>query len=327
MDDLSSLIVRSAAELDEELLVQPFDFDTDRQNQLLFFFKPECFLVEGAQRQRAIVELALELFQRYGVEVAGTLLLSGPRLGQLEIMDRHYGFINRVSRELDAVLQPEDLREVRQATGAEAATPVLGGHQFLAQHKDFDPSSLDELWLTRKSIKIRSGLYVEQYQVAGQACVLANAFHPAQLAHFTDPGRRIAILLLHSDTPWSVLRDSMLGDTFPERAAPGSFRRTLCDAHADFGLPPVGIANNCAHLSAGPFEGLFELHNFLSRTDSVPFQLEQARQAQWLRRVGVQPEQALDNPHSDALGESLFDATEGLDARSSAALQRLFFAD
>lgn len=323
-------IVEAARSGAAETLLQPFSFDTEAQNQLLFFFKPEVFTVGDAARSQGIVELALSCLDTFGVEVAGAAVLSGPRLAEMAAMDRHYGFINRVSRGASTMLSDAEKADIRAKVGAGADVPVMGGHEYLATNAGLTPASLDALWAEKKSVRIRSGLYTQLYTIDGQDVVLLNGFHPQQLAHFTDEGRAIGLLLLNSDQPWSVLRGTMLGDTFPEKAAPGSLRRVLFEEADRYGLGSVGIANNCAHLSAGPFEALFELNNFLSGISAVDFDLGAINLSKQLTAAGVDAggiEAALSNPEGSINGnsDSLFDATEDKDSLSSAALYARFF--
>lgn len=57
----------------------------------------------------------------------------------------------------------------------------------------------------------------------------------------------------------------MIGSTFPEKASAGSIRGELYARAAEFGYDKVDIANNGVHLSAGPFEGIAELDNFVAK--------------------------------------------------------------
>jgi len=325
-----SAIVAAATSGAAETLIQPFNFATNAQNQLLFFFKPEVFLTGDAKKSEGIVELALACFDAFGVEVAGAMVVSGPRLAELSAMDRHYGFINRISRSASTLLSDDEKANIRSKVGAGADVPVMGGHEFLSRNDNLTPASLDALWAKKKSARIRSGMYTECYNINGQDVVLLNGFHPQQLAHFTDEGRAIGMILLNSDQPWNALRARMLGDTFPEKAAPSSLRRVLFENSDKYGLGDVGIANNCAHLSAGPFEGLFELNNFLSGAASVDFNLGDVSMAKRLAGLGVDEagiQKALTNPEAAINGnaEELFDATEDQDSASCAALYARFY--
>lgn len=65
----------------------------------------------------------------------------------------------------------------------------------------------------------------------------------------------------------------MVGNTFPEKADSVSIRGELFKNHAKYGVKNVSISNNFVHLSAGPFEALFELENFLMDLKVVNFNL------------------------------------------------------
>ena len=58
-----------------------------------------CFNVSDAKYTQLIIEMAMEKLREYQVSISGALLLSGTRLEELEIMDRHYGYINKLSKQ------------------------------------------------------------------------------------------------------------------------------------------------------------------------------------------------------------------------------------
>jgi hypothetical protein len=268
----------------------------------------------------------------FGAIPAGTSVFTGNELRSKEIMDRHYGFINHASRNSAATLSQGEITALRQSVGASTTTPVLGGHEFLNLYPDFDPFLLDHLWSTKKSRKVKSGLYFESFEVKEKQVVLVNGFHPAQLEHFTAADRKIVLILLQSELPWRFLRQYMLGDTFPERAIAGSFRRVLYDNQARYGLREISIAANAGHLSAGPFEAMFELWNFFSSSKLTTFSLGHTSMWTLLRSIGAEPAQiqrALSNPRREIGGgeRSLFDLTEESDARSAGHLFMQKFCD
>ena len=305
-------------------ILQPFQFATDAQNQLIFFLKPEVFLVDDPAKRRAIVDLTFRTFESFGVTISGCALLPGSFLDETSAMDRHYGFINTMSRRASEVLSNEEAAAVRKSVAATDDTRIVGGHEYLKE-SGISAQELDNLWSSQKSTRVRSGLYVEQMELSGKTVVVVNGFHPFQLAHFTAKDRLIAVMLVETELPWNVVRSQMIGDTFPEKAARGSIRRALHDAPEAYGLGSVGITNNCVHLSAGPFEGYFEATNFLSRVPGAGFAPELPTVAKTLKAFGAEAdiEQVLANPTSD-LG-SLFDATEGVDTRSAVALYTKLF--
>ena len=85
--------------LDETTLIQPVQIgQTDRRNELVFFIKPELLIVEDQQKILNSLNLIQQKFEAYKVTVHGTVLVTGSFLEEKEIMNRHYGFINLLSR-------------------------------------------------------------------------------------------------------------------------------------------------------------------------------------------------------------------------------------
>ena len=325
MKELTQNIVDAVSTATQETLVSPIMLGGSAQNEMLFFFKPECFLGTTKSQQCELVNTALDLFLRFGAIPAGAMIITGRELGERNIMDRHYGFINRVSRAASTLLPATDVSLLKETLQVPPSTPVLGGHEFLERYGGYDAGALDRLWATKRSRKLRSGLYFESYDVNGESIVIVNGFHPSQLLHFTAEDRKIAIVVLQSDLPWKILRSVMLGDTFPDRALPGSFRRILHENPGRFGLPEVSIAANASHLSAGPFEAMFELWNFLVESKVVKFTLEATRMSALARSAGANEEHVktgLQNPaaYIGGVQQKLFDATEEIDAESAAHL-------
>ncbi|MHA7820264.1 MAG: hypothetical protein ACX930_11515 [Erythrobacter sp.] len=312
----------------KDVLLEDFNFETEKQNQLLYFIKPEVFLLEAGNAEK-VCRLMWSTFERFGLEVGGAYLMSAEKLREASIMDRHYGFINQMSRTASTSLDDSERQSLFELCEVEQDTPILGGHEVLAVDPSFSAKSLDELWATKKSKRLKSGFYVESFDIADKRSVVVNGFHPYQLEHFTGAGREICLILVNSDLPWAMLRQDMLGDTFPEKADENSIRGHLNRNAAAYGFDEVTIANNCAHMSAGPFEAAFEFKNFLS--DILPnFSLSSLRLGRHFESVGLkasQVEDAIGNPASDqkSVSESLFDLSEERDALSSSAVYARFF--
>ena len=69
---------------------------------MLFFVKPEVFLI---QDPKIIEETCLVMGERidaFGIEIRGCYVMSAETLEANKIMDRHYGYINRVSRAVNS---------------------------------------------------------------------------------------------------------------------------------------------------------------------------------------------------------------------------------
>ncbi len=91
-------VVDAVFSSEHETVVREFDLNSERQNQLIFFFKPEVFMFTKKTMPRAIINLVLRTFESYEVQVSGVIVLSGNTLAGKKIMDNHYGYINRLSK-------------------------------------------------------------------------------------------------------------------------------------------------------------------------------------------------------------------------------------
>lgn len=293
------------------------------RNELLLFIKPEVFMIEEADRKQRLLDLVFRKIRCFDAKVDGIIVLGGRILDQMEIMSRHYGYINRLSRTASKMLGGADREQIARVVGVPIDEyDVLGGHEYLSQYADEDSSDLDRLWFAKKSTRLRSGFYVRSVIKNGRNVVLVNGFHPAQLEHFTEPSHRIVLILIHSNSHWAVLRNQMVGATFPEEAAPESIRRTLHAQAQYFGFEAVSIANNAVHLSAGPFEAMFEIVNFFGRTLGLEPEQNPPLVLRRMVEEGIDIEQALSTLENPAITSpvgtiDLFSATEDMDTDSA----------
>ncbi len=328
-------IAAIAPTCDDFAIVQPVEIGREtRRNELLLFVKPEIFMVQDIPQMEAALSLVFAKLAEFGAVVSGVAVVGGKVLEEAEIMNRHYGYINRLSRFASQMVDAEDRKKIAVALEIPtlAGITIFGGHEYLKAHPgagrwsaNDDCFALDTLWFTKKSLKIRSGFYVQHYTKDGEDFILVNGFHPAQLLHFTDSTHRIVLVLVHSDTPWATLRNEMVGATFPEKAVPHSIRGTLY-AHAEaYGLGTVSIANNGVHLSAGPFEGLFEINNFFGKILDLDIEKQPPLLLKKMLAAGLPMQTALKALENPIVSESpkptdLFTATEDVESDAAVAL-------
>lgn len=327
--DLAHKITETALNSDTVEVLQPARIGEGRwRNELILFTKPEVFLVPETGQSEKIVDLVLNKIREFDAQVEGIAVVGGRVLEEMEIMSRHYGFINILSRSASKMLNADDKRKIEDALGASVSGyDILGGHEYLKQYPQETGSDLDRLWFGEKSAKIRSGFYVRSVKKDGRNMVLVNGFHPEQLSHFTDPSHKIVLMLLHSNTDWSTLKYEMVGATFPEKAAPGSIRGTLYAHAKEYGFESVSIANNAVHLSAGPFEGMFEIVNFFGKIIGLDLQTQPPLTLRRMLEAGIDYEnavKALDNPLITRSGKSvdLFTATEDMNTDEAVAVYK-----
>ena len=313
---------------DDFAIVQSVEIGREtHRNELLLFVKPEIFMVKDTAQVEAALGLVFTKLAEFGAVVSGVAVVGGKVLEEAEIMNRHYGYINRLSRFASQMVDAEDKQKIAEVLGISNldGITIYGGHEYLKAHPGEDCFALDTLWFTKKSIKIRSGFYVQQYNKDGEDFILVNGFHPAQLMHFTDPTHRIVLVLIHADTAWGTLRNEMVGATFPEKAVPHSIRGTLYAHAEDYGLGTVSIANNGVHLSAGPFEGLFEINNFFGKILDIDIEKQPPLLLKKMLAAGLPMQTALKSLENPIVSESpkptdLFTATEDVESDDAVAL-------
>lgn len=312
--------------------LKDFDFNTKLNNQLLFFFKPDFFRLSSVEHKERIVDMVLQKFADFKVDIAGACVLSGKILEQTEIMDRHYGYINKLSKNASKMIGDEEMRvflKDEEITDIKNSK-ILGGHEFLNEYKSFDYNKLNELWQTKYSRKMRSGFYYQEFKIDDELVVIVNGFHPMQLAYFTNPEHKILPMLLNSNTDWAALKDELVGLTYPKDAVSESIRGTLFRNPDFYGTHDISIANNFVHLSAGAFEGFFEIDNFFSKLPEVNLNLKETLMFKRMKEANISEEnieKAIHNPQIivDGKTSDLFTETENKNTDEAVAfyLKRL----
>ena len=296
-------------------IIQPIHVaETNQQNELVFFVKPELFDVEDISKINHSLQLIEDKFDAFDVTVHGTAIVPGAFLEDYEIMNHHYGFINQLSRLASNMVDAETRQRLFSILKIEdqGEHKILGGHEFL-KHFNTDSPTLSDIWFAQGANKLRSGFYFIENTFQGEPIILVNGFHPSQLEHFTREDHRILLMLLHTDTDWYDLKFELVGDTFPERAKPGSIRGQLYADPERYGQKEVGINTNGVHLSAGPFEAAFEVVNFfgalldLKPEQTPPLVIKQAQESGFSKEESLS---LLDNPNLNS--SDLFSETENM---------------
>ena len=300
---------------------------TDKRNELVFFIKPELLDVEDEEKIHNSFLLIQEKFDDFNVKINGVAIVPGSVLEEFGIMNRHYGFINQLSRKASSMVDSDTRVRIVEILDIEEHDDyqVLGGHEFLERFKS-DVETLSEIWFSQKANKLRSGFYFIADTFKGQPIILVNGFHPSQLLHFTREDHRILLMLIHTDQDWYDLKFDLVGDTFPEKANPQSIRGMLFADPWHYGQAEVGINTNGVHLSAGPFEAAYEVVNFfgplidLDPEELPPLAVKKAVDS------GIPEETALtllDNPPID--DSDLFSKTENLNTEKAVELAKNWF--
>jgi len=251
--------------------VKPYSFNKDNKDkhQFIFFFKPEVTSNQDVKLDK-ILDHALEALHKAGVEVGAIRVIAGDYLEKNNVMVEHYGVISKISKEgVKAISQEAKTNlETKYKDDLAAGVKVLGGHEFLAQQKEFNPFSLIVLNDNLGTVRLAGGTYAMKIKVLGQPVIILNPFHAYQLVPYTTSGHGIIVLEGLSKLPWKDLRNKVCGVTDPKDAVSGSIRNLLLTHKDDFGLKDVDKGTNGVHMSAGPLEGMVELARFFSDKDA-----------------------------------------------------------
>jgi len=298
-------------------------------NEMVFFTKPELIEVEDKYAFFNSLQLIEEKFKEFDVKVHGVAIVPGAFLEESEIMNRHYGFINQLSRQASQMVDPATRVKIFEWLGQEdlGEHQILGGHEFLNTF-DTGVSELSDIWFAQEANKLRSGFYFIEDSFQGVPVILVNGFHPSQLQHFTRKDHRILLMLLHTDTDWGALKYDLVGDTFPERAKPDSIRGMLYADPDRYGQREVNINTNGVHLSAGPFEAAFEVVNFfgalldLNPTKMPPLAIKRAIESGFAEQKAIS---LLENPKIDE--SDLFSLTENMNTDEAIAFAKMKLAE
>ena len=270
IDKLRKDILDSVYSDRKAILVKDF-IRTVKENETLFFLKPEFFQLKENKYIETLLDFILEKIKEYGMEISGVLTLKGEFLRDKKIIERHYGVINQLSVSGSRILKKNDKKKIKDALSIEDLSDyrILGGHELIEIYNDIDERKLTELWYTKNGYRIGEGFYIQLHNIDDENIILINGFNPSQIKHYTSKDSKIVLFLLESDTDWYRIRNNFVGDTFPEKAARGSIRAILYNNSSNYGIETIDVAKNFVHASSGPFDALFEICNFVGNINEI----------------------------------------------------------
>jgi nucleoside diphosphate kinase len=309
--------------------VRPFHpLEKQGLHQFIFFLKPEATAAHEGVNVPAVLDLATKTLQDAGIEIGAVRVLSGDYLDRYGIMGEHYGVISAISRSGVAAISDAakaKLNEVFKAS-LEAGAEVLGGHQFLAKEKNFNPFSLLVLNDNLGTTRLAGGTYAMHIKILGKPVIILNPFHAYQLVPYTTHGHAIIVMEGLSSMSWADLRQKIAGVTDPKDAVEGSIRNLFLRKKHELGLKDVDKGTNGVHMSAGPLEGMVELARFFTDHEAgtpVTYDKTNFGAALMGKNLSIERVNSLaGNPDFEEGGKkvSAFDLTEEKDAAASADL-------
>jgi hypothetical protein len=234
--------------------------------EAVLFVKPEAAALADGVDVEAVLKLIGDQVADWKLSVDAISVLGARYLEQHNIIARHYGVINQISRNGADAISDDAKAKLEELFGEElrAGARVVGGHQFLATYPQFTPWALDVLVTNLGAKKLAPGTNSAQARVGDATLLVLNGFHPYQLEHFTSPGRAIITMAVRGAGDWKALRNEFCGATNPAAAAAGSLRRTILDRRQELGIKQIDQGNNAVHFSAGPLEGMVETMRYFT---------------------------------------------------------------
>jgi hypothetical protein len=246
--------------------VRPYSLPRDSMHQFVIFLKPEVTASGEGVDVRGVLDILIRVSESWNLAFGAIRLLSGRYLGSNQLMDAHYGVINRISRNGQSAIS-RSAAEALQETFKEdidAGAKVVGGHQFLNAYPQFSSAALSVITDNVGTKKLAGGTYALPLRVFGQRYIVLNPFHPYQLEAFTGEDKSIFAFEGRSKTSWPDLRRRFTGATDPKKASDGSVRAELLKDFEKLGIQEISQGSNGIHVSAGPLEGMVELQRFFS---------------------------------------------------------------
>jgi len=137
-------------------IIQPVHVgETDKQNELVFFIKPELLDVRENDKILNSLILIRDKFNEFNVTINGAAIVPGTTLEKYEIMNRHYGFINQLSRMASDMVDSETREHLFVMLDLEDQGDhrVIGGHEFLNTF-DADVDTLSDIWFAQEALAI-----------------------------------------------------------------------------------------------------------------------------------------------------------------------------
>ena len=332
IDEIKKEILESVVSDKNISLIKEFD-SSAKENETLFFLKPEFFKLDDFNKIEPLLDLILSEVKNFDIEISGILNLKGSFLKEKKIIERHYGVINSLSVNGSRLITDEDKEKIKEAISPKNIGDyrILGGHELISGFKEMDEERLTELWYNKNGYRIGEGFYIQLHRINNENIILINGFNPSQIKHFTSPDSQIVLFLLHTDTDWAVLRNDMVGDTFPDKAVHGSIRAELFENSKKYGIDSIDVAKNFVHASSGPFDALFEICNFVGNIEKISICKYDTNIFHLMRdKFGLLKEdfdKSLDNPYVDINGKEvdLFSFTKNKNTyRSLRGFRKIF---
>lgn len=247
--------------------IRKYHYNTNlynHKNHFILMMKPELTRLDEEVRTEEILSLINERLSAWDIDVKAVRVISSSYLKKFNLIEKHYGVLNRISRKGLQECSKPAISKIRGLYPNIDENNILGGHQFLEAFEDFSAFSLEVLHRNLVSKKLGNGTYAIKTNIDGTDHIILNAFHPCQVDWFTKPGNAVVVFECLSTKDMGDIRQKVMGATNPNDAEKGSIKYTLLENKERFGLRNVTTRFNGIHLSPGPVEGMFSVIRYFS---------------------------------------------------------------
>ena len=298
-------------------------------HHFLTFLKPEVTSFSAGVNVKKLLELVLDHYAQWEVQIGGIRILSGSFLSQNHTISDNYETLHKISWH-GLKFCSEKVTYNLTETFKGLLTPevqILGGHQFLEENPEITSHYLRSITDALGTKKMGSGVYAVYTKMREEKLLFLNAFYPYQLENLTRPGSAIIAIECFSHHPWSSLRRDFIGTINPQHASANSFRKKLFEEKESLNINTVDISVNGIHISPGPVEAMFQLTHFFNDKPDTSFTSNRTVFGNSLKShlTDVQLCKLKENPHIKFAGNDLksplFECTE--DMNSDEALKFL----
>ena len=119
-------------------ILQNYVVNTEHKHELVFFIKPEITSPDSGANLNKIFELFSDCFTRFDVSVDYVSILGADYLNKHNIIAKHYGVINEISRKgVTAIPNPILTKFKDKFNISPDSNNLIGGHQFLEKFDEY----------------------------------------------------------------------------------------------------------------------------------------------------------------------------------------------
>lgn len=235
--------------------VRPYLLPSDETvtpNQMLIVIKAEALTHGKSINRSSVVNMVVQKLQSNGT-MRSVRVIGNRDLQLSKIMHDHYGALARVYALGVSALTTEAKTKLQEYNVDDLL--VVSGFTFANSNPDYCIDSSG-------SVRLGPGQYAQI--IPEKSVVVLNGFMKKLLAPYNLPDQAVVAIDFVTKKSWTYIRQTLIGNTDPTKAARNSIRACFCQQAHALGLEDVCITRNGIHCSAGPLEAMREIERFFN---------------------------------------------------------------